>query len=51
MEVPRLGVQESQQHKIQAASATYTTAHSMILDPLSKARDWTRVLMDASRVC
>ena len=41
---------QPQQCGIRAVSATYTTAHSQILDPLSTARDRTRVLMDTSRV-
>ena len=39
---------EPQQHQIQVASATYTTAHSwhlQILNPLREARDRTRNFM------
>ena len=61
MEVLRLRVeselqpptQQLQQHQIQAESVTYTTAHgnAWIPNPLSGARDPTRVLMDTRRVC
>ena len=41
---------EPQQLGISAASVTYTTAHGQcqFLNPLSEARDRTRILMDAS---
>ena len=44
---------QPQQRQIQAVSATYMVAHgnAMILNPLSGARDGTRVLMDTSWVC
>ena len=38
---------QPQQCRIWATSVTYTTAHSNIFNPLSKARDGTCVLMDA----
>ena len=43
---------QSQQFRILATSATYTTAHGQcrILNPLSKARDQTPILMDNSWV-
>ena len=44
---------EPQQRGVPAASATYTTAQGNvreILNPLSKARDQTHILMDTSRV-
>ena len=53
MEVPRLGVESKLQLPayttatatgIRAMSSTYTTAHSWILNPLSKARDQTCIL-------
>ena len=61
MEVPRTGANQScsrqptpqpQQHQIGATSVTYTTAHSNagILNPLSKARDQTYILMGTSQV-
>ena len=36
--------------RIRAVFATYTTAHDRIFNPLSEARDQSRILMDASRV-
>ena len=47
------GLPEPQQQQIWVASATYTAAHGNagILNPLSKARDRTWVLMDSSRIC
>jgi len=61
MEVPKLRVESELRlpvyvmttaNQIQAMSVTYTTAHRQhrILNPLSKARDWTLILMDAIRV-
>ena len=40
-------IAQPQQHRIRAVSATYTTQ----LTALSKARDQTHILMDASQVC
>ena len=62
MEVPRLGVEselqlpaytQPQEHGIRAASATYTTAddNAGSLNPLSKARDRTYILVDTSQIC
>ena len=45
MEVPRLGVESEQ--KLQP---TAQQQQHQILDPLSKARDQTRVFMDTSQV-
>ena len=44
---------QTQQHQIQAASATYTTAHCNAISfySLSKTRDRTHILMDTIRVC
>ena len=44
---------QPQQVGVQAASATYTTAHgkARIFNPLSKARDQTHIVMDTSWVC
>ena len=39
---------QPQQHRIQASSATYTTAHR---NPLSKARNQTRNLMVTTQIC
>ena len=53
MEVPRLGAKsERQQHQIQAESVTYTTAHGKhwVLNPQSKAREGTHILVDTSWV-
>ena len=61
MEVPRLGAESNyscrpapkpQPRQIRATSATYTTAHGNAgsLNPLSKARDRTRIFMDTSQV-
>ena len=62
MEVPRLGVELEPQlpayatatsHRIQAASATYTTAHGnagSLTNPLGKARDQILILMDSGRI-
>ena len=63
MEVPRLGVKSELQlptyatatataMQDQAVSSIYTAAHgnAMILNPLSKARDWAHILMDPSQV-
>ena len=49
MEDPRLGV-ESKLQLLAYITATATQRLSRICDPLSKARDRTRSLMDASRV-
>ena len=62
MEVPRLGGESELQPPayptaiasgIWASSVSYTTAHSQrwILNPLSKAGDWTHILRETSRVC
>ena len=55
MEVPKSELQpQPEQRGIWAASVTYTTAHSNIgplFNPLSKARDRTRILMDTSQIC
>ena len=55
MEVPRLGVKQelaayTTATPDQAASATYTTAHSNVrsFNPLRRARDQTHILMDTS---
>ena len=55
MEVPRLGVKQelaayTTATADQAASATYTTAHSNVrsFNPLRRARDQTHILMDTS---
>ena len=59
MEVPRLGVEsELQQPAYSMATATLDPSHlfdlrcslrqCQILNPLSRARDWTRILMDTS---
>ena len=45
MEVRKLGAESELQ------LLAYTTSHTQILNPLSEARDWTRILMDASWVC
>ena len=61
MEVPRLGVQSELQLLVYTtATATWDPSHACdlhhssqlckILNPLSKARDWTQVLMDSSQV-
>ena len=61
MEVPRLGVESELQPPTYArATATQDLSRvcnlhrsswqCRILNPLSKARDWTRILMDASQV-
>ena len=61
MEVLRLGVQSSyscqptpqpQQRQIQTVSATYTAAcgSSGSFNPLSEARDWTRVFLITSQI-
>ena len=61
MEVPRLGVKSELQlptyatataTAMRAVSSIYTAAHgnAMILNPLSKARDWAHILMDPSQV-
>ena len=62
MEIPRLVVEWScshqptpqpQQHRIWAASVTYTTAHCnsrSITHWVSEARDWTHILMDTSKI-
>ena len=44
---------QPQPHRIQATSATYTTASQQwwILNPRSKVRDWTCILMDTSQIC
>ena len=41
---------QPQQHRIWAASATYTTARGRILNPVSEARGWTCNLMVPSRI-
>ena len=62
MEVPRLGVQsELQLPAYTTATAKWDLSHicdlhyrsqpCQILNPLSRARDWTQVLLDTSRVC
>ena len=38
-------------HGIWTACATHTTAHDKILNPLSKAGDWTHILMYPSQGC
>ena len=59
MEVPRQGSNQSSSHwpmsqqcQIRATSATYTAVllQWQILNPLSEARDWTCVLMDANQI-
>ena len=56
MEIPRLGVEselaypQSQQHRIWAMFATYTSQQHCILKPLSEARDGTCILMDIIQV-
>ena len=44
---------QPQQHQIQVASVTHTTAHSNTrsFTRLSKAKDRTPVLMDTSQIC
>ena len=50
MEASKLGVEsDPQSHQIEAVSVTNATAH-WILNPLSKARVQTHILMDASQV-
>ena len=62
MEVPRLGVESELQLSVYTtATATQDPSHicdlhhsswqCVILDPLSGARDWARLLMDTSQVC
>ena len=62
VEVPRLGAESKQQLSAYAtATATpnpsqvcdlhHSSWQRQILNPLNKARDWTRILMDASWVC
>ena len=62
MQVPRLGVESELQLQAYAtAIATRDSSHvcnlrhsswqHQFLNPLSKARDQTRILMDTSRVC
>ena len=41
---------QPQQHQIRAKPATYTTAHSRILNPLSESKDQTCSLMDTGQV-
>ena len=59
MEVPRLEVEPELQHRAYvtatatqdlSTSATYTTAHCRILNPLSEARDPTHNLMVPSQI-
>ena len=57
MEVPRLGVElvlhyshSNTRSELRLQPTPQLTA-SRILNPLSKARDWTYVLMDASQIC
>ena len=61
MEVPRLGVQSELQLWAYTTAvalpdssmyATYTTAHGNAgsFNPLSKARDWTHILMDTGQI-
>ena len=62
MEVPRLGVESELQLLVYTtATATWDPSHiydlhsslpqCWILNPLSEARDWTRILMYPSLVC
>ena len=62
MEVPRLGVEaELQLSAYNTATATkdlswvfdrhHSSRQCWILNPLSEARDRTRILMDTSRIC
>ena len=62
MEFPRLGVEsELQLLAYPTATATqdlscvcnlhHSSWQRLILNPVSEARDWTRILMDTSRVC
>ena len=41
---------QPQQHRIQAASVTYSSWQGRILNPLSEARDWTLHLMVPSQI-
>ena len=60
MEIPRLRV-ESELQLLATATATRDSSHiydlywsswqCWILDPLSKARDWTCILMDTNHIC
>ena len=62
MEVPRLGVKSELQlptyatataigHLSHVHSLHHSSWHCQILNPLSKVRDWTHILMDTSWVC
>ena len=49
---PAACVSSQARGRIRAASAAYITVHGrQILNPLSRARDWTCILMDTSGVC
>ena len=61
MEVPRLGVELQLAYATATATATldpshicylhHTSRQCQIFNPLSKARDETCILMDASQIC